>query len=271
MQIVKSKYTRKSWLEKDGKRLSKKVIKYKQNTVGVLGMFITSHKTIVYDTVSDEIICQISAKDMYIKVDKISTNLYAVRYTKEKSTAVKLYDAGSHKWNGTKILDIRTIKNGMIATKTSAGWGYISEEPRWLIEPMYEDVTDFNDGGYAIVTFKSGKRKAVITKNNSCVVNPFECYSTEFLTPELIKVYFDHKNGILNIKGKFIVPVKYSKVTLKNNYIIVELNEKYGLYDLDGNVIFECIYPEIIETDDKFIVHDFPRKEALKEKRNKLI
>ena len=46
------------------------------------------------------------------------------------------------------------------------------------------------------------------------------------------------------------------------NHFELMYNRKYGLADINGNVIFECLYDEIMETPDKFVVRDFAKLES---------
>ena len=96
------------------------------------------------------------------KIDKITTREEIIEYASkpfvifERSQPNYIGAGGFSNWEDYyNSLDAKYISSelssGVIATKTSAGWGYISEEPRWLIEPMYEDVTDFNNRNKVIV------------------------------------------------------------------------------------------------------------------------
>lgn len=84
-----------------------------------------------------------------------------------------------------------------------------------------------------------------------------------FLENRYLIVKNDGKQGVINIEGKEIVPPKYENLNIYSDEdftdggIVVELNEKYGAFDLEGNELvplglYDTIYPQL--TNDLLLV-----------------
>ena len=58
----------------------------------------------------------------------------------------------------------------------------------------------------------------------------------------------NYKKGVYKVirgKAKLIIPVKYEEISMYSNLLIVQLNGKKGLIDLNGNLLTEINYDEI--------------------------
>jgi hypothetical protein len=70
----------------------------------------------------------------------------------------------------------------------------------------------------------------------------------------LYKVEKDNKVGIINSNNQIIIPIEFKKITEDLNLILVETeNDKYGLYNLEGEKVLEPFYDLIVASDAGFI------------------
>lgn len=265
IKLVTGKFTKKTCLKNErGKMISKKFILYNISYLGGFVKLNTSKGQYIYHLDKEKILFE---EEEVLRFSQISNNLVGI-FTKKESY---IYDLkGNLKLKG--ISDFRILKNGLFAFKKDDKWGFMEENLKVVIPPLWERVSNFNDYGYSIVNFKDLKRLAVIDRKGKYVFSPSDYFSAKFLNEKFIKVQKSSplinecETGIIDIKGKVIVPTKYRNVFLISGYFKVYDGKNYGLFDTEGNEIFECIYPEIIETDKKFIVHDFSKKEIFKTK-----
>lgn len=70
--------------------------------------------------------------------------------------------------------------------------------------------------------------------------------------------------------GKVVLPDIYQRIEKKSDFFVLYLNGKCGLADVNGEIILECIYPEIIELPDKFVVQESCVREVHKKEISKV-
>jgi len=268
IKVVEGRITRNSWLVNSrGKRISEKFVLYHSNEEGAFVTLNTSKGEYVYHKSTGSILLE---KARSAKVIRITENLFGVKFYTRRNDKVEDF-ARIYSAEGKLLLSglnsVGGMHNGLFSAMKSEKWGYMDKNLNFVIPPSWEEVSPFNENGYAVVYFKERKRIGVIDKKGSYVLSPVSYTNAIFETQDLLRVRDSEASyGIINVKGDVIVPVVYDNVTLKGNFFIVRSGCKYGLIDTSGNEIFECIYPEIIETDKKFVVPDFARLEIPKEK-----
>jgi hypothetical protein len=155
-------------------------------------------------------------------------------------------------------------------------WGFISEEGKYYIDPIYDFVEDFFEG-LAVVTLNG--KTGYITKtsdikikpqfddgysfqNGFAVVEVDEYFglinrSGEFIVEptfdDLGNVYegflnyeIDGVNGFLNSKGEMVIFHQYSDVSnFKNHLAIVEKDNMVGVIDTNGNTKIQIKYDAV--------------------------
>ncbi len=129
--------------------------------------------------------------------------------------------------------------------------GYLDKQNNVIIDFKYDYVTDFSNG-FAIVGLFQNPNDSI--KNyNFTTTSPF---SYEYY--EQSQQFSNNlKFGIINKKGKLILPVEYNSEDIEliylynddesNNLLFMAKNRLHGLVDLDGNVILEPIYDSLEE------------------------
>lgn len=269
IKVKHGKFTHKSWVVNEkGKRITDKFYLYEKYRYGDFVRLNTSNGEYLYHKKAGGILETGKQNGLYLK--DITSNLVAVERFVDGEWTLRIYNM-----EGELLLDnvdsVMHIKNGLIPICIEGKWGFMDENLKLVIPPLWQKVSNFNEKGCAIVKFKDLKRFAIINKKGEYICPPCEgsYYNIEFLTDELLKTTNGRslfKYGVITNKGKVVLEAIYDSIWLIEGYIKVRNGEHFGLFDTEGNEIFECIYPEIIETDKKFIVHDFAKKEILKTK-----
>lgn len=179
---------------------------------------------------------------------------------------------------------VGVFSEGMCPVALGSTWGYIGENGRYRIKPVFRTAAPFGDGLAYVVTFSDGsgfidtlgKMQFSVTGNigttpfheNKTAVRWKHNYSkysvyTRFghrLTrdgfAEVLPFYHgaapvksDGKWGLINFSGRFIVMPYYSNMTVfKAGISIVQTNATYGLHTLDGKQVLAPEYDAIRNT-----------------------
>ena len=148
------------------------------------------------------------------------------------------------------------------------GNDYLLDEKLQIISEPFISISDFNEFGYSVVRKSSDERYSILSVNKgefSLVPWEIECDGLTPLSKKHIAVKIKYRYGVIDMDGKFIIPVMYDEVQCKgDNHIQLKYKGRYGLADITGKIIFECFYDRIMETTDKFAVKDFSRLETSK-------
>lgn len=267
LRLVNGKFTKKSWLETaDGERVTRKFKLLSQRTVGPYVFIGTELECIVYHVNKNHLLYSTKEYTAY-NICQIAPDIFSIILRDKMGYRHTILYNGKGVVISREISDIEPIANGLIKAKKGDLWGYVDEKLSWVISPRWRYASDFNKFGYAEVS-NEGNYNAIINKTGDVLLESSEYGKMQCISENLIIVgkYHYTSNGVIDIKGNVIIPMQYSHVEFKSGHFIVKNNNKFGLMDTKGNTIFECIYPEIIETPDKFIVHDFARKEVQKSK-----
>lgn len=264
--IVEGGFPKRNWIENSrGERISRKFDAYHEEKLDNYVRVSTNKHVIIFNMMSDKLLSEEKGFFSNIFVHRHSKHVYSIKDYSKTGRNITLYDDIGNVIP-IQVEDIGDVSNGMIYYQANGNYGFMDEKGNPVITPAWERVSSFHDNGKAIVTFKEFKRIAVIDKTGSYILPPCDYSRAEFVTSDLLRVYKDGFKGVIDITGKVIIPVGYDVITLKSGYFEVQRRDKHGLIDIKGNCIFECIYPEIIETEDKFVVHDFVRQEVMKTK-----
>lgn len=267
-RLVKSKFFNLFWIENSqGKRISSMFRLLAEETVGPFVKVTTQTKTIIFNKNSDNITF-ISKSVKNVCLEKLTEDVYEIRVLscwKERNTWKKelLYDRCGNLISD-KYSDVTKPHYGMIGVELDGQWGFIDEKGTCVITPAWKHSSLFNEYGYSVVTFKGENKIAVIDKKGIYVLGPMPYSSARFIGENLLQVVSGGRKGIIDLKGQVVIPTEYDYIEKKDNHFIVKRGAKYGLFGVNGECIFECIYPEIIETPDKFVVQDFAKLETPK-------
>jgi hypothetical protein len=135
--------------------------------------------------------------------------------------------------------------------------GYQNDCGKWIILPVYEDIFEiFNltaGDNYAV---KLNKKWGVINEFSDWVLQPI--YENIELTGDLqeeIIVIINGKHGVIDLNGKYIIEPKYDLIQNEEIYFefyayLVSLENKTGIFSHSGDLISEIVYDIIIPNSD---------------------
>ncbi len=129
-------------------------------------------------------------------------------------------------------------------------YGFIDETGKEIIPPRYRYATDFVDG-LAVAS----------TINASCLIDPdgqvvFETEQYDLVAPPdeagRMRARRGEKHGVLNRKGKVIVPFVYEQMfEFSGDRAAVRVNNQWGVIDGQGRVVVEPRYELVLPYSNK--------------------
>ncbi len=135
----------------------------------------------------------------------------------------------------------------------SSKYGYRDENETIIIPTKYEDAKEFKDN-LAIVKYNGFF--GVINSSDETVIdfiyssieenlNFFECFKIQINDPKE-KTFWYNRCGVLLHEGKAF--------TLSEKFLCISNGKKYGVINQNGNRIINCLYDEIVQKNELFIV-----------------
>lgn len=261
-KIVRGKRGKKSWFENNaGKRITKKFVITHMCTEGPLIKCITQKGMYAYSAMQE----RLYHSKNNISIKQLFDNIFAIKIP-DNSDKMYLYNREG-KFLTEEITQFGFgFSNGLIPAKSNELWGYVDEDLNWVIQPQFPFMPDdFDDEGYA-TTMKNNRQEvksqmSVINRQGEIVITGTNCKKLIHITGDLYKLILEEGEEIINEKHEVVIPPIYEEITMNGGYFVVKRNSKYGVFDNNGNEIFECIYPEVIDTGKKLIVPEFQRQE----------
>lgn len=152
-----------------------------------------------------------------------------------------------------KILGLLSLVLGNLsalqAQDTSLRWGLINKSGE-IIAPFdyYINVNTFSNGLCAVQS--QSKRWGYINNQGNTVI-PFEFDQAEAFENGIAIVGKNRKKegtlfGIIDYKGKEILPINYKTVSRLHKNLYIYGNKKLGLLDQNGNVVVKPMFDEIL-------------------------
>ena len=158
--------------------------------------------------------------------------------------------------------DLRFFKEGLAAVKSMDGyWGFIDENNNIVVEPIYEEVNDFNEG-YAWVGRKAGDNYydpfgSFINISGQTAFSLVSSQPSEF--QEGMAAVYNRDNrkwGFINRNGTTVIPYEYTYVQNFDNELaavskgegMFDNKSNWGFIDKENNPTSEFIYDEPKET-----------------------
>lgn len=187
-----------------------------------------------------------------IKCDSASPIVEGVAVI-EKDEVYNLVDIYGNKLSNYEYEAYTEFSEGLLAVQLDEKWGFVNTKGEIIIPCVFDDVGDFANG--IVNACYAGNWGFINTKGE--VVLPFK-YNVASLTNffEGFSTVFDdgYNCGFLNESGEFVIGnitekiVDYSGAIVVENYASMEKDSKWGLYDINGNLLIDHNY-----NDDLFI------------------
>ncbi len=155
-------------------------------------------------------------------------------------------DYGFMDKTGTQVFSfecdsVSSFQEGLAYFSIDGRYGYIDQNGQIAIEPVFDDAGYFQDGLAKVM--KNG-RFGIINREGEIIVAAE--YDSIEIGDLFIDARSDGKYARFDRTGKAFLE-QYDRVlsTRGGNYVYIEKDEKYGLADKEGNVLFEPLYDMI--------------------------
>ncbi len=149
-------------------------------------------------------------------------------------------------------IQITWAQKTLIPYKNGKLWGYANETGNMIITPKYDSVALFSKEGKSLAIVSENKKMGVIDENGKEILpniyKKIEHLEERRMYGTKSKSFFAEKeNGMLDLYSedrKINSDIQKIK-TVAGNFILVQKNNKLGLYDDDGKEILPIVYNQI--------------------------
>jgi hypothetical protein len=124
-------------------------------------------------------------------------------------------------------------------------WGYATKTKQIAIPPTYDIASPFNNGTAQVCL---NKEWALIDKSNKILIPFAEHRLAEIKTGLFIKGILkdgEVRMGVVNLQNREIIPSKYERIRLIHEVLELEIEDKFGVSDLNGNILIKPLYDYI--------------------------
>ncbi len=155
----------------------------------------------------------------------------------------------------------------------TALFGYMNSKGETVIEPQFKRAEDFDYITRDARVFDENENMNYVDENGKLILKEFSHKGIGYPTAGLIS-FSDNQNywGVMDVDGNIILPPEYELVNIqKDGYMFFSYNGKYGMANSKGEIIIEPIYDYIlgdssgiiINNDDKYGIYDEAGNEVL--------
>ncbi|MEP1035476.1 WG repeat-containing protein [Ekhidna sp.] len=142
--------------------------------------------------------------------------------------------------------------DGYFVVKKEDRWGFVDDEGRLRISNRYDDARPFCEG-LAPVMLRG--RWGFINKDEEIKIQPYYQHVIPFYNGRTI-VQQNGKFGLLNQNGEEVLELIWKSIRRLStgNYIVQDINDRYGLVDENGSFIFRPGYDQLEDFGDRVLV-----------------
>lgn len=209
----------------------KTVLKYKAD--GLYGLINLEGKKItenIYNSITN-----IDYKEGNLKVEEDGRyGVINIKGTKIIDTEYDMIIADGYYEEKTKYENAGFV----LRVKTDDGYrfGYANKQGKIILEPLYNEINR--------ITEMIGEDIYIITANNGrygLIKNEKEVLKNEYteitfdINNELLIVQKDQTYGVVDLKGKNIIPIDYDNIIIGGKYIDALKGEELVIFDSNGN------------------------------------
>ena len=147
------------------------------------------------------------------------------------------------------LMSAKKVKSYIITEDNKKKYGYVDYPSRQVVPFIYDNVSnEYND--YAIVAING--KKGLIDSEGRMIVKTIYDHILESQTSNILLSNnggsYDGYNiqggyfGAFTIDGNIICEPIYSEIKVKDNYLIVKQDDKYGMIDVHGKIVLPIKY-----------------------------
>ena len=133
--------------------------------------------------------------------------------------------------------DARSFSEGLASVKVGGKWGYINNQGKHIIQPLFDDAAEnFSEG---LASVKVGKKFVYINNKGKRVIQPQFDYAGNF-SEKLAAVLIGGKWGYIDKQGNSAIQPKVDYAgNFSEKLAVVRIGKKYGYIDNRGNHVIQ--------------------------------
>ena len=133
--------------------------------------------------------------------------------------------------------------NGFAFVKKSEKWGVIDTQGTLVVPYIYDDIESISsEKTSAFIIEKDGMYGLMDRQRKVILPAKYEWFHFDY-DAELTSIKNDDGKGAINRQGVVVEPI-YDRIYIRDNMIIAKLDDKYGIFDSKGKLLFPFEYDE---------------------------
>ena len=164
---------------------------------------------------------------------------------KNEATVIERFDATDKTMIEQDLTKDIMLEVSMLAPDGTLKYGFVDGKGNWLIQPMFDEVSSFDDHGYGIATINA--KNGFIDKNGNWRIQPIYDDLLQFDDNGYSEAKVDDKVGFIDRSGNWVVQPLFDSVSRFNDQgdCVVQLNGKYGLINNQGAWVIQPFFDHI--------------------------
>ena len=158
-----------------------------------------------------------------------------------------------------------TISKRYFSAFKDEKWGVIDSQGNTVIDPVYQEMivipdektdvflctydVDYNTGTYKTKALNS-KNDEILTGYDTIEAIANKDVNSLWYEENILKVKKDGKYGLIDLKGKEILPIEYDDIQATlgvKNSLKIQKDGKYGVANIEGKVVIKPEYADILQ------------------------
>lgn len=158
-----------------------------------------------------------------------------------------------------------TISKRYFSALKDEKWGVIDSQGNTVIDPVYQEMivipdektdvflctydVDYNTGTYKTKALNS-KNDEILTGYDTIEAIANKDVNSLWYEENILKVKKDGKYGLIDLKGKEILPIEYDDIQATlgvKNSLKIQKDGKYGVANIEGKVVIKPEYADILQ------------------------
>jgi WG containing repeat len=135
--------------------------------------------------------------------------------------------------------------------RKGTNWGYCDENKKIVVEPVYNITYPHSDGMGLIISYDTAQKKfsyGFVDEKGKITVKPQFASANFFIKERSIVKNAEGKFGVIDTKGKIIIPLVYKKMVFLEKSSLFKVtgdNDKVTLFDQKGKKLFDFKFDDI--------------------------
>jgi hypothetical protein len=132
----------------------------------------------------------------------------------------------------------RVFREGLAAVLIKDKWGFIDSDGKIVIQPQFEDVSDFYEG-LSVITkkIKGEELRGYINKKGEIIINP-QFKSAYIFKEGFGSIAMNDKWGFIDNTGKIIINPQFEDTYFfSEGMCVIKQGENYGFIDKQGKIV----------------------------------